>query len=228
MKHRVRQGALGAIALSLIAAGSTASASAEVKVKRSAAAVVAAAAAHRIESDFFAGYITNESTVTSANATFKVPKLNCGNDRRSYFITLEGSAPSAGADVRLTCDGGKPSYSLEAFALDGENVILEQADVKPGATVKVSLTQKNGKITAKANNLSVTTDALPETSVIYGLIDAEGTPPPDFGKVTYTGVRLNGKTLSAKKATKFDLVKDDVTVKTSKLKKGKFTLTFKE
>lgn len=221
MQRSVRQSLLGTAALAVMVSGFAGIAAAEMKYKRSSFAGATA----RDVSDIISGYVV-EGTIGSASATFKVPTLTCGDDDRAIFMGIEGESLQSAADVILICSEGEPTYILEAFAGEDNPV----AEVQPGDTVKVSLTASGGTITAKANNLTATAELDPETIVLYGTLDAteETLPPPDFGKAKFSKVKLNGKTLKKGQATKFDLEVDETTIKTGKLKKGKFSLTFKD
>lgn len=225
--HRIiRAVLLGGMTISVIAAAG--SASAEPKFERNRGAIAAAISSLKKATDpNISGYVTDEGPVKSASASVKVPGVLCSSEEKQVlFLGLEGI--NVAADVVIDCEGGFPTYTLEAFTFDaGADTSTE---VKPGDVVKLSITQSPTETTVTAHNgdvkVSVTSSPEPESSLIFGTLNLAQTTPPQFTTAKFTKSKFNGKTLSAKKAAKVNRVDGSTKIKTGKLKDGAFTQTF--
>jgi hypothetical protein len=169
-----------------------------------------AAGAANMKSPLFAGYAAAPaaSGATTASDTFKVPTVSGCTATTS--AASSGAAISStlkklwGAGVVLGCKGGKAGYEGTGTIASVTTNLLA---VSPGDTITVtaSLTASKGSITFAdtTKKFSKTLSGAGGTAM-YAL-DGMGAVPtkvgsttnlpiPNFGKVTFTGAKLNGKT----------------------------------
>jgi Peptidase A4 family len=153
-----------------------------------------------------AGYETNSlsASTISMTTTFVVPAVkHCGNARKAIIPFIGSGNGDVGLD--LHCRHGKV-INFPIFAADGHIKADAAAHAHPGDTIVLRLTWNATRLSlyvidtthpsvtrtlTGAGSSSSFTDAAIGDSVI-------GSPPPpvpDFGKVTFTKSKINGRAL---------------------------------
>jgi Peptidase A4 family len=188
------------------------------------------------------GYaVTGSGPYTSISGSWNVPSLNCskGSGDVSPWIGIDGWANDTVEQigVDLDCYGGKASYHpwvemypansvyfkdtinagdvLDAsVTVDGSSWILKESDPDSGWTKTFDETSSDQLASAEAIVESVGNSKVP--------------PVPDFGKVTFTNISVNGSPFaSAGKVHETTLQRGTIVLaRDSALKVTKFSITW--
>lgn len=214
---------------------------------QSVAATAGSTTTAAVPSDGLAGYLaTNRSApLTSFDATVVVPTITCpasGTFTSEISTQVDGNL-SGGTFFELTCRAGTASYSGIASAsatgpTGPTGTKVKTVPLSPGDEIETAITF--------ASSASTTTETVKATDVTSGFavrLKASTTAGGDtygwdilpsniavvpFGTLHWSGVKLDGGSLSATTLTKFVTVSnatDGPLVSTSTVSGSKFTMT---
>lgn len=238
MKQLVTRSLVGVAGLGLVIGASALPASADTSATFSA---TGAAASTSAPSGYLAGYTAKpKGGVKKATVkTITVPEVSCTPDLYGMQLgvseqSVEG-APTAGSSVWVACDGGAPLYALYASGPAGED--LQIGGVAPGDKVKMEIVYAGGNVTATTTNVTQGTTATATGAIAAPATIHFGSFPlyaggvlagvPDFDSAKIVKAAANGKAVTAKD-TKYDRKSGStLQIKTSKAKKGSFSLAYK-
>jgi hypothetical protein len=172
-------------------------------------------------------YVTPSIGISSASATFVVPKATCKANESGVgeFVGLFNLNPANGnvgatslAAVDISCDSGVATYKYEVF-IGGE--ADTPTGIKPGDTVNVSIAQTASTELDTVRDLTTNSSAALSGSPVSSAmsVGAYSTIPTEqTTKVTFTKVQINGQYLNAQPSTQYNLLNGAKTlIKTSGL-----------
>lgn len=243
MKHVVSRTLVGVVGFGVALSGAALPAAAAAPDGATAFSTTGVAPSTAVASDYLAGYDKDPKKKLKDSFTkFDVPEVTCPNTDLQGILLGAGAevalgVPTAIAGVFVACLEGTPYYQLSASVgtTEGAGDLL---NVGAGDTLTATLVYGGGQATATVENLdsgeliTATDDLARDKATTFGafpLFDAatgDLLPVPDFGKAKFKNSKVNGD--KVKSATKYNRKDGDVTqIKTGKLNKGDFTLTFK-
>jgi hypothetical protein len=207
------KGRTGRAALIMVGAGSLVCGLAGT----ASAATASARPADASTSTTVAGYYAVPSIgLTSASATFVVPKVKCkaGQTGVGQFVGLFDANPTSDSPSALSvaaanifCSDGVATYEADAF-LDGQSQILSGPE--PGNTLVVSIAQTASTELATVSDLTTDTTAtishapIPDSAISIGFDST--VPTEKFSPVTFTKVQVNGQYLNMQPNTQYSLL----------------------
>jgi hypothetical protein len=188
------------------------------------------------------GYaVTGSGPYTSITGSWNVPSMNCskGSGDASPWIGIDGWANDTVEQigVDLDCYGGKASYHpwVEMYPANSDyfkdtihagDVLVASVTVKGSSWV---LTESDPDSGWTKTFHETSSDQLASAEAIIESVGSSKVPPvPDFGKVTFKNITVNGLPLaSAGTAHKTTLQRGpNVLASDSALKAGKFSITW--
>lgn len=201
-----------------------------------------AAANAPFDSEFLAGYL-GAGGDGGIQATFTVPSFTCAPSEysgtfpsvTSYYEPGADRFQNGGGGVAATCTDGERDYTPVLLGPDYEWIEVDRP-VAPGDKIKVTFTSTRPSSTSTITNLTQgwsASDSSPYLPTVAGqvgdaflVVGGSQAPPPDFGRNTFSKVRLDGRRLARDRWSQVDLVDGagDTILDTSRLRKGTFTV----
>jgi len=161
---------------------------------------------------FFAGYEARES-VTSASASFTIPKLTCPNSGMLGIapgVSLTG-ATTTEADVAVLCQNGalhdvarmflnnSPPYDLPIAINPGDTMAVSVSETPAADTATITDLTQQTSVTKRASGASNVLARIGDGSVLDNTGLLLGVPP--FGAITFSAAKVNGSALGASSPT---------------------------
>lgn len=238
MKHIVHRSLIGLVCLGLAAVGLAAPAQA---ADGAAALSVTGSASTLAPSEYLAGYTANAKG-NGVTKTMTVPDVTCPNNKLRGIALGIGDEAVEGQPVLLgvvfvACSQGQPVYLTQAFVAGGT---AEAGAAAAGDKIKFAVKYAGGNATVDVTNLTdaagtvTATGAAPKAKLHFGAFPlfnsqtGDKVEVPDFGSVKMNKNQADGKALTGMNATKYDRIEGgEIKINTSKIRRGSFSLEFK-
>lgn len=189
-------------------------------------------------SEFFAGY-TADGSGSGFTRLFVVPELDCSSGAFLEAVQVGiGDPPAAGdfstvlAVADVYCQAGSAGYGTYVSA--GAQAAAGAASA--GDRLRFEITYSGGNATATTTNLTnpagtvSVTGAVAEEPLHFGSFgvgqEEFSYPVPTFDSIRLRTNKVDGSKIRKSTTTKIDHVEDDLKIKTGRLRKGSFKLTF--
>lgn len=182
----------------------------------------------KLTSTNWVGYVTTKATFTSVEASWTQPTMNCasGSGDTVFWIGLDGwgSKTVEQTGTRGQCSGGRATYSAWWETYPANPIQSFRDTVKPGdafyskiyykgnSVYDILLQNKTRGWTEHITPKGASGASNASAEVVAEAPSAGGREPlANFGKVTFTGSKTNGKTFGSAGAQKIDMVQNGVT-----------------